>query len=138
MDKPTNDDLFRMVHRWAQSNFNGQPACELFIRIRGGGEATFTDIPYKGAADERADRCEEEEPFVPKRIQAEILEALDGRALRTTALANKLSNRTQMYEHPGGMRELLERGLVKKHSRLGYYRPDEPPPELGGREPEDT
>lgn len=69
-------------------------------------------------------------PFVPTPFQAGILEALDGVAMRTDALAAKIGDRRRLFRHPGGLKELQENGLVDKHDRLGYYRPDAPPAEL--------
>jgi hypothetical protein len=68
--------------------------------------------------------------FVPTPFQKGILQALDGQALRTDALASKVGSRRKLFTHPGGIRELQEHGQVAHHKRLGYYRPDAPPPEL--------
>lgn len=73
---------------------------------------------------------EEEKPFVPTAFQADILDALDGKALRADALGHKVGDRSRLYRRPGGLHELREEGLVCLHKRLGYYRPDAPPPEL--------
>lgn len=83
---------------------------------------------------------QESEPhFVPLPAHKAILGALDGRALRTDALAaeaklerrslfdRKRKNKTTIC---GYLSELKDRKLVLKHTRLGYYRPDRPPPEL--------
>lgn len=69
--------------------------------------------------------------FVPTQFQQDILEALSGRALRTDALAAKVGNRRGLFKDPGGVPELIEEGLVSHHKRLGYYRPDKPPADLG-------
>jgi hypothetical protein len=66
--------------------------------------------------------------FVPTPFQKGILEALHGQALRTDDLAHKVGSRRKLFTHPGGLRELQEQGLVGHHKRLGYYRPDAPPP----------
>jgi hypothetical protein len=76
--------------------------------------------------------AEEDQPFAPTDFQEAILEALEGKALRTDALAAKVGDRRRLFRHPGGIKELIEQGLVKHHDRLGYYRPDAPPPELEG------
>lgn len=69
--------------------------------------------------------------FLPNGFQIGVLNALEGRALRTDALANELRcSRSQMFRHPGGIKELRAQGLVDNHPRLGYYRVDAPPPEL--------
>jgi len=70
--------------------------------------------------------------FVPTPLQQEILNALEGKALRTDALANKLGvERSRLFQKPkGGIMELKKEGFVESHPRLGYFRPDAPPPEL--------
>jgi hypothetical protein len=69
-----------------------------------------------------------EPDFIPTRRQKALLEALEGRALRSDAWAER-----SKVEKSGLMRakkELQARGLVKHHKGLGFYRPDAPPPEL--------
>lgn len=70
-------------------------------------------------------------PFVPNAFQKQILAALDGRALKKMDLAKEVCggecNGNLLYR-PGGIRELRDRGSVKWKSRLGFYRPDRPPP----------
>lgn len=73
---------------------------------------------------------EPEEPFVLTPFQTAILKALEGKALRTDPLANKVNDRRRLFIHPGGLKELQEQGLVAHHKRLGFYRPDAPPPQL--------
>lgn len=69
--------------------------------------------------------------FVPTDNQQAILAALKGKALRTDAIANKVTcNRRSLFKDPGGLPELIEEGLVSHHRRVGYYRPDAPPPDL--------
>jgi hypothetical protein len=68
--------------------------------------------------------------FVPTPFQKGILQALNGQALRTDDLAHKVGNRRKLFIHPGGLRELQDQSLVAHHKRLGYYRPDAPPPVL--------
>jgi hypothetical protein len=77
--------------------------------------------------------------FVPNALQEAILEALDGRALRTDGLAERVDvSRSQLFIKPtGGLHELREHGLIDNHPRLGYYRPSAPPPELSRPEPGD-
>lgn len=68
--------------------------------------------------------------FVPTDFQQALLDHLKGKALRTDALANRLDcSSSRLFKHPGGIPELVEEGLVEHHKRLGYFRPDEPPPE---------
>lgn len=69
--------------------------------------------------------------FVPDTYQLAILEALDGKALRTAKLASATGgDERRLFRHPGGLRELREHGLIESHPRLGYYRPDSLPPQL--------
>ncbi len=75
--------------------------------------------------------AEAEEPFVPNSFQDDILDALEGRALRTDAIAAKVGDRNRLFR-PGGLKELQAHGYVAHHSRLGFYRPDAPPEELAG------
>lgn len=72
-----------------------------------------------------------QEVFVPNEVQAGVLAALEGKALTTDALAAKVPcDRRQLFRKPGGLEELKGQGLIRNHPRLGYYRPDAPPPEL--------
>lgn len=68
--------------------------------------------------------------FVPTPFQADVLSALKNRSMRTDALAHKLDcGRSRLFADPGGLPELQEQGLVAHHKRIGYYRPDAPPPD---------
>lgn len=66
--------------------------------------------------------------FVPTPLQAAILEALKGRNLTKDRLAAEVcgGEGSRLYR-PRGIRELMERGLVKHKNSVGYYRPDYPP-----------
>jgi hypothetical protein len=68
-------------------------------------------------------------PFVANRFQIDILNALEGRALIKDELAEEVcgGEGTRLYR-PGGIKELMEVGKVAHKHRLGYYRPDAPPP----------
>ena len=73
----------------------------------------------------------DETTFIPNSLQQAVLDALDGKGLRTDALLNKIdSSRRQLFKVPGGLPELQEEGLVDHHRRVGFYRPDAPPPEV--------
>lgn len=74
-------------------------------------------------------------PFVPTAFQKGILHALQGRALRSDSLGEAVRDRRRLFRHPGGLEELRAQGLVSHHPRLGYYRPDAPPPELADKVP---
>jgi hypothetical protein len=67
-------------------------------------------------------------PFIPTPFQKGILAALDGTALRTDALGRAVGSRRKLFIDPGGIKELQQHDLVRHHGRLGYYRPDKPPP----------
>jgi hypothetical protein len=72
----------------------------------------------------------ESSPFVPTAFQQDILDALEGKALRTDALAARVGDRSRLFRHPGGLKELQEQGRVAHHKRLGYYSVESPPPGL--------
>ncbi len=72
---------------------------------------------------------EEDEPFIPTVFQQAILDALEGKALRTDALGLAVGDRGRLYK-PGGLKELIKEGLIGHHKRLGYYSTAAPPPEL--------
>lgn len=93
------------------------------VVVRGAGQRHLFEIPPPAALPAVA-------PFAPTDFQTRILDALDGRALRTDALAGEVGDRRALFRHPGGLRELKEQGLVESHPRRGYFRPDAPPPEL--------
>jgi hypothetical protein len=69
-------------------------------------------------------------PFIPGPFQQGILDALDGRAMRTDALARAVDCDRRRLFKPGGLPELRDHGLADHHHRPGYYRPDAPPPKL--------
>jgi hypothetical protein len=87
----------------------------------------------RGAALPKADK----EPFVPTPLQCEILRVLDGRALRKADLADKVcgGHGATLYKksrgRKGALRELMDRNLVVNDRRIGYFRPDKPPKQLG-------
>lgn len=68
-------------------------------------------------------------PFIPTKLQKEILEALAQKALRSRPLAKLLGiDQPRLYK-AGGIKELMVIGKIARHDRLGYYRPDSPPAE---------
>ena len=83
-----------------------------------GGSTTVPESP--GDLTSTEDRADE--VFVPTPFQKGILDALDGKALRTDSLGNKVGDRRRLFKQ-GGLKELRERGLVGHHDRLGYYSP---------------
>ena len=100
--------------------------CEDSLREQAAAPATPT-----GAAnviEVHTDRISE--AFVLGPRQKSIMERLSGRAMRTRALAKELHiDQPSLYKRDG-IKELKDKGLVKLHSKIGYYRPDAPPPEL--------
>ncbi len=66
-------------------------------------------------------------------LQRAIMAALDGQALTTEKLANKVSggDTSRLYK-PGGFKELRAVGLIKHKRQVGFYRPDAPPVGTGG------
>lgn len=107
------------------------PALAELCRVVADGAISPTDATLVGKMRDVLNGTPEkaEEPFVPTPFQAGILDALEGRALKTEALAAEVGDRRRLFK-PGGIKELKEKGLVKNHSRIGYYRPDAPPPEI--------
>lgn len=67
--------------------------------------------------------------FVPTPLQAAILKALNGSALKKQPLALEVcgGEGTRLYK-PGGINELRAEGLVDHRNGVGYFRPDAPPP----------
>jgi hypothetical protein len=70
--------------------------------------------------------------FIPNDRQKAMLDALKDRALRSDAWAecSKVDKKSVMDQK----KELERLGLVRHHARLGFYRPDAPPPELVGHQ----
>jgi hypothetical protein len=70
-------------------------------------------------------------PFIPTARQRKILALLKGKAKKLAQLATilKVKEPTLCNRY---LRELREQGLVVHNKRIGYYRPDAPPPELAG------
>jgi hypothetical protein len=67
-------------------------------------------------------------PFVGTPLQMEIYKALDGRALKKLALAIDVcgGDGNRLYR-PGGIKEMMAKGVVVNTPGVGYYRPDAPP-----------
>jgi len=103
-------------------------------RMPKGGEAEHSGAGGERAMDEHIPEVkrtgsESSIPFVATPFQRGILDALAHKALRTDDLAGEVGDRRRLFKN-GGIKELMEQGLVAHHKRLGYYRPDAPPPEL--------
>ena len=69
--------------------------------------------------------------FIPTPLQAAILDALDGKAMKKQALADEVcaGEGTRLYRK-GGIKELRDIGRVDHKHGVGYFRPDAPPAEL--------
>lgn len=112
-------DLFRTVAAWTAANYPGVAAVEICVKLSTGAKVRLPmPVVVPTADDTQADR------FIPTAFQRAILDALDGRALRTDALGAVVGDRGRLFRKPGGIQELVAQGLVANHKRLGYYRPD--------------
>jgi hypothetical protein len=80
------------------------------------------------SAAQHQENVEATKPFIPTELQERVLGALNGKALTLDALAVSLEeDRSRL--HRDAIKELMERGKVKNHRRVGgYYRPDALPP----------
>lgn len=59
-----------------------------------------------------------------------ILKVLDGKAMRVEAIANAVTGGETTRLYRDGMKTVLEtKGLIVMDRRIGWYRPDSPPPE---------
>jgi hypothetical protein len=96
----------------------------LQVTIRRGGVTVSLEVQLDAAAPPP-------EPFVCTVFQESILQALEGKALRTDALGAAVGDRSRLYK-PGGIKELRDAGLVGHHPRLGFYSMTAPPAELAG------
>lgn len=124
----SNRELLDTVRAWCAANY---PACPLeYVALH----LRYLPVPIQLAAGMPTQAESVGERFLPTPFQQAILDALDGKALRTDALAAVVGDRPRLFRPKGGIKELQEHGMVAHHQRRGYYRPDAPPPEL---EPED-
>lgn len=74
-----------------------------------------------------------ESQLVLNALQIQILKVLKGKGLRTEALASACGvDKSKFYRKSASgikpLEELKDAGLVTKDGRIGYYRPDAPPP----------
>jgi len=124
---PTLPEALAVLREFLRVNCPGFVPLEVIVRGANGLKVCWPFASALAAA-------EEAEPFVPTAYQEAILDALEGKALRTDALAAKVGDRSRLFRNPGGLKELQEQGLVSHHSRRGYFRPDAPPEELAESE----
>jgi hypothetical protein len=68
-------------------------------------------------------------PFVRTVRQRQILDMLDGKSKKLAQLADRLKVKESTLSGRD-LKELREQGLIDHSKRIGYYRPDAPPPEL--------
>lgn len=109
----------------------GDLVVDAFVREEGLSLAEAGGVPVSAAiAWLSRPKPEVSEPFIPNPFQIGILRALDGKALRTDPLADEVGDRRKLFRDPGGLKELQRHRKVSHHSRVGYYRPDCPPPEF--------
>lgn len=124
---PTTDDVISTVYRWSRAKCPQTVPMHFEIILADGRRIPFPLIDDPLANQSQVDNG----AFIPSATQEMILEALDGKAFRTDALAREVGcSRSLLFRKPGGMAELLTEGLVEKHDKLGYYRPDSPPDEI--------
>jgi hypothetical protein len=126
------DRLFLAIREWIDHHFPHVPRWRLIgddPGRPGESQAVLLTVPPAprgppGISDDTGDF------FSPGEFQVAILTALEGKALRTDALAAATKeDRTKLFRK-GGLKELQEAGLVKHHESYGYYRPDAPPAAL--------
>jgi hypothetical protein len=66
--------------------------------------------------------------FLPTPLQKNILQKLNGRALKKEQLAHECECDPSRLYRSGGIKELRDYGLVAHKHGVGYFRPDAPPP----------
>src|SRR5262245_10655037 len=123
-------ELAAAIHQFLAANLPGRNPRPLIIDLSAGTDdpVRLTVLPATLAASARP--ANRESAFVPNAFQEGILIALDGKAMRTDALGGAVGDRSRLFRKPmGGLSELREHGLVEHHVRLGFYRPDAPPPD---------
>jgi hypothetical protein len=68
--------------------------------------------------------------FIPNDLQRRMLCALKNRSLRNKVLAREAKCAPRSLYRLGGVKGLINAGLVNHHKSVGYYRPDAPPPDI--------
>lgn len=122
-----NQRLFTAVAAWVAATYPGRLPRRVTVRLDDG-EAVSLVVPATAAMAHQQDSG----AFSPTPLQDDILDALAGKALRTDALAAKCDTDRRNLFRPGGLKELQAAGWVAHHKRYGFYRPDDPPPEIVG------
>jgi hypothetical protein len=122
--RTTFEDLFRVLTELVEDSYPGDSAEVLELRLRSGRTISLP-VPAPGGGGRQEEG--EGDVWIPTATQQTILDALEGRGLRTDDLAHAVGSRSQLYRRPGGLPELQDRGIVKHHPKVGFYRPDAPP-----------
>lgn len=130
MDARALSALVAKVRKAIDEFVPGHAGGTVSIRLHTGDRVRL-EFASHATSDADANGQSSGEQFIPSEFQAAILAALEGKALRSDPLGDVVDDRRRLFRHPGGLKELQERGLVCRHSRLGYYRPDAPPEALG-------
>lgn len=121
-------ELQRALQAWADQVQPGWTEAIITLKVADG---TPLRLPFRRSAMPASRPVDTEMAFIPNPFQQAILDALEGKALRTDALGAAVGDRARLYR-PNGLRELRDHGLVAHHERLGFFRPDAPPDELAG------
>lgn len=104
------------------------------INVRG--VSSPITLPVPPAAPAPAAPAEPDGPdraFKPSSFQDRILDALAGKLLTADGLAAAGVDRRKLYR-PGGIRDLMAAGWVRKHEGGGYWMVDDPPAVFPGQE----
>lgn len=123
MPAPSLPEMLATVRAFVSASLPGEEADEVIVLFRSGHRLRVPMSAGIGAAAAPPAGAQ----FTPNDYQCEILMALEGKALRTDALAERTSQNPRRLFKPGGLKELQDAGLVAHSSRLGYYRKDCPP-----------
>lgn len=122
----SNSDLLDAVRAYVAAIAPGHAATWVSIELDND-RARVVSLPVTPAT--KAPSPGVPDSFIPSQTQELILDALAGKALRTDQIANLCDIDRRTLFKPGGLKELQDVGLVAWHRRLGYYRPDDPPPD---------
>jgi hypothetical protein len=128
-----NDDLAAVVRAWVKQHSPGSGKVHIEVDLTDGNvdrlavdwkPAATANVGARVSADPLAD-------FKPTDAQLAVLEALECKALKTPQLeaATGLEHSHLFKALRGLRRPLLDPPLVDIDKKLGYYRPDAPPPE---------
>jgi hypothetical protein len=103
-------EMLETVRLWAQSLYPGFPAETISVRLRHMPTPIRLPVPSEMPTELpsplKSKRSEDESVFVPTPFQRAVLEALDGKALRTDALVSIVGDRSRLFRKIGGLQEL--------------------------------